>query len=83
MIYRDFGKTGEQISAIGFGCLRLPERERDGKWSIDQDKADEMLGYACEHGINYFDTAPFQPIVLHRLRLLYALPQGNRHSVYF
>ncbi len=59
MIYRDFGKTGEKISAIGFGCLRLPEIERDGQWSIDQDKADEMLGYACERGINYFDTAPF------------------------
>lgn len=59
MIYREFGKTGEKISAIGFGCMRLPEIERDGVWSIEQDKVDEMMRYAYEHGINYFDSAPF------------------------
>lgn len=59
MIYRKFGNTGEAISAIGFGCMRLPEVERDGKWTMEQDKIDEMLTYAYEHGINYFDTAPY------------------------
>lgn len=59
MIYRPFGKTGEQISAIGFGCMRLPEIERDGKWEIDEEKAIPMLQYAYEKGINYFDTAPY------------------------
>lgn len=59
MIYRPFGKTGETISAIGFGCMRLPEIEQDGKWSMAQDKIDEMIAYAVERGINYFDTAPY------------------------
>lgn len=59
MIYRKFGNTGETISAIGFGCMRLPEMEQDGVWSMDQEKINEMFRYAYEHGINYFDTAPF------------------------
>ena len=59
MIYRDFGKTGEKVSAIGFGCMHLPEIEKDGNWFIDQEKVDEMLAYAVEHGINYFDSAPY------------------------
>ena len=30
MIYRKFGNTGEMISSLGFGCMRLPEVEKDG-----------------------------------------------------
>lgn len=59
MKYREFGKTGKKISQIGFGCMRLPEIEKDGKWSIDEDKAIPMLRRAYEKGINYFDTAVF------------------------
>lgn len=59
MIYRDFGKTGEKISALGFGCMRFPEYEKDGKKFVDLDKTDEMLKVAYEKGVNYFDTAPY------------------------
>lgn len=59
MIYRKFGNTGETVSAIGFGCMRLPDEERNGKWFMQQDKIDEMIAYAYEHGINYYDTAPY------------------------
>ena len=58
MNYREFGKTGERISALGFGCMRLPEYEEGGKHFIVQEKVDEMLAYAYENGVNYFDTAP-------------------------
>ena len=27
MLYRDFGKTGEKVSVLGFGCMRLPIME--------------------------------------------------------
>lgn len=59
MNYRDFGKTGEKISALGFGCMRFPEYQQDEKHFVDQDKVDEMLSYAYNNGVNYFDTAPY------------------------
>jgi len=59
MIYRKFGSTGKEISSLGFGCMRLPEYEKDGNWFIDEDKAIPMLQYAYQNGVNYFDTAPY------------------------
>ena len=59
MNYRKFGNTGEKISALGFGCMRFPELEKDGKMTVDLDKTDEMLQKAYELGVNYFDTAPY------------------------
>lgn len=59
MLYRDFGKTGEKISALGFGCMRLPEFEKDGKWYIDEEKAIPLLQSAYEKGVNYFDSAVY------------------------
>lgn len=59
MNYRKFGNTGEQISALGFGCMRFPEYEKDGKMHVDTDKVDEMIAEAYRQGVNYFDTAPY------------------------
>ena len=52
MQYVDF--AGEKCSRLGFGAMRLPQLE-DG--SIDEERANEMVAYAFEHGVNYFDTA--------------------------
>jgi len=56
MQYRKFGNTGVNISTLGFGCMRFPEYEKDGKWYIDDDKVFPMLKKAYELGVNYFDT---------------------------
>ena len=57
MIYRKFGNTGVEISALGFGCMRFPEIEVDGTWTVDYEKSTAMLKHAYEQGVNYFDTA--------------------------
>ncbi len=54
MRYNDF--HGEKISALGFGFMRLPVLENNQS-RIDLEKVEEMLLYAVEHGVNYFDTA--------------------------
>jgi predicted aldo/keto reductase-like oxidoreductase len=56
MLYRPFGRTGERVSVLGFGCMRLPII--DGRHdNIDLPLATEMLRYAVDHGVNYVDTA--------------------------
>jgi predicted aldo/keto reductase-like oxidoreductase len=52
MQYRTFGKTGARVSALGFGCMRLPTT--DGK--VDRPLAVAMLRRAFDLGVNYFDT---------------------------
>jgi len=57
MQYREFGKTGVKISALGFGAMRLPEFEKDGKWYMDEEESLKIIHRAFELGVNYIDTA--------------------------
>ena len=50
MTYRTQHGTGEKISLLGFGMMRLP---RD-----NQELVNQLIDYAIAHGVNYFDTAP-------------------------
>ena len=54
MIYRDFQDL--RLSALGMGCMRLPVL--DGSYSnVDIDTVRQMVAYAMEKGVNYYDTA--------------------------
>ncbi len=53
MIYNKFQNI--ELSALGMGCMRLPTLENNAE--IDKEKTKEMVAYAMEKGINYYDTA--------------------------
>ena len=54
MIYRDFQDM--KLSALGLGTMRLPVIDGDDA-KIDEKAAAELIDYAMEQGINYYDTA--------------------------
>ncbi len=78
MLYRKMPKNGDELSVLGFGCMRLPTKA-DG--SIDEERAKRQVRYAIDHGVNYVDTAwPYhmgasEPFVGH------ALADGYREKV--
>ena len=53
MEYRKFGKTGIDISAIGFGCWEIG----GGYGSIEETDFIRAVGRALDSGLNSFDTA--------------------------
>jgi len=54
MLYRKMPKTGDELSILGFGCMRLASNA-DG--SIDEDRATKQVRHAIDSGVNYIDTA--------------------------
>ena len=50
--------TGDQVSLLGYGCMRWRmKRDENGRQVIDQDNVNELVDYAMAHGVNYYDTA--------------------------
>ena len=62
MTYRTNRHTGDKVSLLGFGMMRLPsvsgKSAREGQDEIDQEMVNQMVDYAIKHGVNYFDTSP-------------------------
>ncbi len=46
-------KNGDNLSILGFGCMRFPTKGG----SIDEPRAAAMIHEAIAKGVNYFDTA--------------------------
>lgn len=63
MTYRTNPNTGERVSLLGYGMMRLPveggQTARENPDApIDQELVNKEIDFAIEHGVNYFDTSP-------------------------
>ena len=50
---RTFGNSGEQVSQLGLGCMGMSEFYG----SSDDSESINVIRYAIDNGINFFDTA--------------------------
>jgi predicted aldo/keto reductase-like oxidoreductase len=78
MLYRTVPKTGDNLSILGFGYMRLPAKKGGG---IDEERAIRQLRYAIDNGINYVDTAPAYHFGKSEKVLARALADGYREKV--
>lgn len=65
MTYRVNPNTKDRVSLLGYGMMRLPDKNAGkdpstgtGEMVIDQEMVNRQVDYAIEHGVNYFDTSP-------------------------
>jgi len=56
MQYRQFGRSGRKVSALGFGAMRLPVFDGDMS-RINEPEAIRMTRFAIDRGVDYVDTA--------------------------
>ena len=54
MLYNTLGKTGLEVSRLGFGTMRLPTF--DSNDNINTEEASKMLEYGIENGINLIEV---------------------------
>ena len=60
MTCRTHPRSGDAVSLLGFGCMRLPvlpEATSPRGPEIDEAATFALVDYALDHGVNYFDTA--------------------------
>lgn len=78
MLYRKVPQKGDELSVLGFGCMRLPVKENG---TIDEERATRQIRYAIDHGVNYIDTAWPYHMGKSELFLGRALADGYREKI--
>ncbi len=80
MQYRRFGRLDWEVSALGFGAMRLPLTGGDPA-GVDVSESVRLVRYAIDHGVNYLDTAyPYHAGQSEKV-VGQALQQGYRKKV--
>ena len=84
MTFRTSPTTGDRVSLLGFGMMRLPNLPsgQEGNDEIDQETVNRMVDYAIAHGVNYFDTSPAYCQGLSERATGIALKRHPRESFY-
>lgn len=72
MLTKVNNKNGDELSILGFGCMRLPS---------DEIKAVNLIHESIENGVNYFDTAYIYQAGKNEILLGKALTGGYREKV--
>lgn len=80
MKYRKMGSLGWEVSALGFGCMRLPPR-RINRLRADTDESVRIIRHGIDLGINYLDTAYVYHLGDSEKILGIALKDGYRERV--
>jgi len=57
MLYRPLGRTGYQVSQLGFGAMHLPMAGTTSESPVDRELAIPMIRRAFDLGVNYIDSA--------------------------
>lgn len=78
MQYRTIEKTGDTVSVLGFGAMRLPTKGA----VIDEPRATRQIRYAIDNGVNYIDTAMPYHMGMSETFLGKALAGGYREKVF-
>lgn len=62
MTYRINPNTGDRVSILGYGMMRLPQvpagQAQPNGNDLDQEQINRLVDYAMAHGVNYYDTSP-------------------------
>ncbi len=80
MHYRKMGSLDWEVSALGFGCMRLPVR-RFSLMGADLEESKRIIRYGIDRGINYIDTAWFYHLGESEKVLGEILKDGYREKV--
>jgi len=80
MQYRKMGSLDWEVSALGFGCMRLPSR-RFSLMGADLEQSKRIIRYGIDRGINYIDTAWFYHLGESEKILGEILKDGYREKV--